>query len=108
MLRPPDALSAELGSTVSEIATIDPRVFLGKQEVSDAVAQYNVLIDAWNLANPTVIPGLADAFTLTDITNQIALMLTELNTYLNEDPIFIADFGDIADVLGACIVELTE
>ena len=69
--RPPDALSTELGFTAGEISglqsqidTIDPRVCLGKQEVSDAVAQYNVLIDAWNLANPAVSPGLADAFTL--------------------------------------------
>ena len=53
-----------------------------------------------------LVPGLADAFTLTDITNQIALMLTELNTYLGEDPGFYGDFGAIADALGACIEAL--
>ena len=113
MSRPPDTLSTDLGSTVvetaalqSQIATIDPRVCLGEQEVSDAVAQYNVLIDAWNSVNPGVSTGLADAYNLTDITNQIALMLTELNTFLGEDPSFYGDFGAIADALGTCIEEL--
>ena len=98
-------MSAVLGVIETVQGGIDPQVYEGKQAVTDCIAGYNTIIDAYNVLQTDPSLMLSEVSHLYEITNQLATLLTVVNLQLQsaEVDVFVGDMTGIAIAIASYI-----